>query len=254
MRGLKGKVAWVTGAGSVAGIGFASAKRMAEDGARVVLTDINGEGIAARVKELNAAGHDAIGFTQDVTSESMWKSTLASVLAVFGQLDILVNNAGVAILGEVGKLTLDDWNRQIAINQTSVFLGCHMAIEQMRKQGGGGVIVNVSSIAGLIGMPSTTAYAASKGGVRMMNKALAIECAREGIRVNSVHPGVIKTDIQKVVIHDTPEVSKAIEASIPMGRMGAPDDIGAMIAFLASEDAKYVTGGEFVVDGGLTAQ
>src|SRR5262249_38405693 len=125
---------------------------------------------------------------------------------------------------------------------------------QMRAQGAGGAIVNLSSVAGLVGIPGAPAYAASKGGVRLLSKAVALECAREGIRVNSVHPGVIWTDMQQVAIRDNPDQYDAINASIPMGRMGEPDDIAAMIGFLVSDAAKYITGGEFVVDGGLTAQ
>jgi NAD(P)-dependent dehydrogenase (short-subunit alcohol dehydrogenase family) len=254
MKRLIGKVALVTGAGSLAGIGFATARRLAKEGARVGLTDIDGDGAIACARQLASEGYDCLGIEQDVTDEQAWASVMTALLSKYGQLDILVNNAGIAVLGGLEKLSLSDWHRQIDVNLTSTFLGCRAALEQMRKQGAGGAIVNVSSVAGLIGMPGASAYGASKGGIRMMTKGIALDSARDGIRVNSVHPGVILTDIQKVAERDNPGVSDVIKGMIPLRRMGEPDDIAAMIAFLASSDAKYITGGEFVVDGGLTAQ
>jgi NAD(P)-dependent dehydrogenase (short-subunit alcohol dehydrogenase family) len=253
MKRLEGKIALVTGAGSAAGIGYASALRMAQEGARVVLTDLDGEGAARCAGMLAEAGHDALGLAQDVADAGAWEATMAAVLERHGRLDVLVNNAGIAVLGMIGQLTLEMWHRQIDVNLTSTFLGCRHGLAAMRAQGGGG-IVNVSSVAGLVGMPGTAAYAASKGGVRLMTKSIALECAAEGVRVNSVHPGVILTDIQKIAQRDNPGVGEKIQATIPMRRMGDPADIAAAIAFLASDDARYVTGTEIVVDGGLTAQ
>lgn len=251
---LDGKRALVTGCASAAGLGFAAARRLAREGARVLITDIDEANVTRRAIELRDLHLDVIANRQDVTSETDWAAVMALAVERFGGLDILVNNAGIAVLQSMDVLTLPDWQRQVDVNMTSVYLGCRSAMKQMRRQGEGGAIVNLSSVAGLVGVPGAAAYAASKGGVRIMTKAIAMECAAERIRVNSVHPGVIWTDMQQVAIRDNPHEYDAINASIPMGRMGEPDDIAAMIAFLSSEDSKYITGGEFVVDGGLTAR
>jgi NAD(P)-dependent dehydrogenase (short-subunit alcohol dehydrogenase family) len=254
MIDLKGKVALVTGAASAEGLGFAAARKMAGQGARLFLTDLNATAVEARAADLRAAGHEAQAMAHDVTDEAAWAATIDAVIKAFGRLDILVNNAGIAVLKMMSEMTKPDWDRQIRVNLHSVYLGCKAGVDQMRKQGGGGSIVNLSSVAGLVGVPGTAAYAASKGGVRLMTKAIALETAREGIRVNSVHPGSIWTDMQKVAIADNKEQFDIIENAIPMGHLGQPDDIGAMVAFLASDDAKYITGAEFTVDGGFTAQ
>ncbi|MEO0031669.1 MAG: hypothetical protein RIS94_1427 [Pseudomonadota bacterium] len=246
-----GKTAVVTGAASAMGLGFATARRLARAGAAVWLTDLNEDAVQARAAELNAEGLKATGLRQDVTSEADWQAVLAAVGD--GGPDVLVNNAGIAVLRWTPDLDPALWHKQIEVNLTSVYLGCRAVLPAMRARGKG-AIVNLSSIAGLVGVPGASAYAASKGGVRLYSKALALECARDGIRVNSVHPGVIWTEMQQVAIKDNPDQYDAINASIPMGRMGEPDDIAEMVAFLASDAAKYVTGGEFVVDGGLTAQ
>lgn len=254
MIDLEGKVALVTGAASPGGLGFAAARKMASRGARLFLTDLDEGGVEARAADLRAAGFEASARKQDVTDEAGWAETIAAVVETFGRLDILVNNAGIAVLRMMSEMSKTDWDRQLRVNLDSVYLGCKAGIDQMRRQGGGGSIVNLSSVAGLVGVPGCAAYSASKGGVRLMTKTIALETAREGIRVNSVHPGSIWTDMQKVAIADNKEQFDIIEAAIPMGRLGDPDDIGAMIAFLASDDAGYITGAEFTVDGGLTAQ
>ena len=251
---LTGKTALVTGAASVQGLGFASARMMARAGAQVMMTDIAGDAVAARAAELQDEGLAVAALTQDVTDAAGWAATVAATVERFGRLDILVNNAGIAVLKWMDQLEPGDWQRQIDVNLTSVYLGCRAGLQQMRAQGDGGSIINFSSVAGLVGIPGAAAYAASKGGVRIMSKAVAMECARENIRVNSIQPGVIWTDMQQVAIKDNPDQYDAINASIPMGRMGEPDDIAAMVTFLASDASKYITGGEFTVDGGLTAQ
>lgn len=243
----------VTGAASAAGLGFATARMIAAEGARVYLTDLDGGEVEKRAAELREAGHVATGLAQDVTEEAGWTALVERVLADTGRIDGLVNNAGIAVLRMTADLTHESWDKQIAVNMTSVYLGCRAVLPTMQAQGAGS-IVNLSSVAGLVGIPACTAYAASKGGVRLYSKALAMEVAASNIRVNSVHPGVIWTDMQKVALADNPDGYDAINASIPMKRMGEPDDIANMVAFLLSDRAKYVTGGEFVVDGGLTAQ
>jgi NAD(P)-dependent dehydrogenase (short-subunit alcohol dehydrogenase family) len=248
------KVVLITGAASRAGIGFAAAKRVVAEGAKVVLTDVDGEGACRRALELAGTAHQAVGLRHDVADEAGWDTIIAAAVERFGRLDGLVNNAGIVVLDAVEDVRLEDWRRQIDVNLTGAFLGCRAAIRQMRLQGEGGAIVNVSSVAGLVGMRRTSGYAASKGGLRLMTKTLALEGAPDGIRVNSVHPGVIETDIQEGARSGSPADSAAIAAAIPLGRTGAADYLGSAIAFLLSDDAAYITGTELVVDGGLTAQ
>lgn len=254
MKRVEGKVALVTGAASEQGLGFATARALAREGAKVVLTDIAGDAVKARAASLSDAGGETLGLSQDVTREADWHATIAATVRAYGRLDILVNNAGIAVLKWMDAMTTADWHRQIEVNLTSVYLGCKAGLERMRAQGGGGSIVNLSSVAGLVGVPGTAAYAASKGGVRLLSKTIALEAARDNIRCNSVHPGLIRTEMQDVALRDNPEQFDVLNASVPIGRMGEPDDIAAMILFLASDEAKYITGAEFVVDGGLTAQ
>lgn len=254
MIDLNGKVALVTGAASAGGLGFAAARKMAGQGASLFLTDLDGATIEARAAELRAEGFNAQAMAQDVTDEAQWSAVVDAIIAAYGHLDIVVNNAGIAVLRAMSDMTKADWDRQISVNLDSVYLGTKAAVDQMRKQGKGGSIINLSSVAGIVGVAGTAAYAASKGGVRMMSKSVALETARENIRVNTVHPGMIWTDMQKVAIADNKEVFDQIVAAVPMGRMGEPEDIGAMVAFLASDDAKYITGAEFVVDGAMIAQ
>ncbi|MFA7441342.1 MAG: SDR family NAD(P)-dependent oxidoreductase [Sphingomonadaceae bacterium] len=251
---LAGRVLIVTGAASEAGIGFASARRCAAEGATLILTDLDKDKVEARAASLRAEGFVAEGHAQDVTSEQGWDQLISVVVNHHGRIDGLVNNAGIVVLAPVQDLAMDAWERQINVNLTSVFLGCRAVIRQMRQQGQGGSIVNISSTAGLVGMPRTTAYAASKGGVRLMSKALAIEWAAEGIRVNSVHPGVIETEIQNTARSGAAPESITIANSIPMRHTGRAGHVADAVAFLLSTDADYVTGTELVVDGGLTAQ
>ncbi|WP_062731206.1 SDR family NAD(P)-dependent oxidoreductase [Sphingobium abikonense] len=254
MIDLSGKVALVTGAASAGGLGFAGASIMAAQGASLFLTDLDGAAVEARAAELRAAGHKAAAMAQDVTDEAQWDSVRDAVLAEFGKIDILVNNAGIAVLRHMNEITAAEWHRQISVNLDSVFLGTRMAMAQMRAQGQGGSIINLSSVAGLFGLPGCGAYSASKGGVRLFTKSVALEVAAENIRINSIHPGMIWTDMQKVAIADNKDVYDQLVAAIPMRKLGEPKDIGNMVAFLASDEAAYITGAEFVVDGGMVAQ
>ena len=187
MGRLEGKVALVTGAGSNPGLGHTTAHRLAEEGAKPVVTDIDVAGANACAEEIKAAGGEALAMKQDVTSEDDWERTMAAMEDAFGGVDIVVNNAGIAVLIPIEEMTLEQWNRQIEVNLTSVFLGCKAAIAAMKNRGGGSII-NLSSVAGLVGLQRCVAYGAAKGGVRLMSKSVAVEAAQYNIRCNSVHP------------------------------------------------------------------
>ena len=250
---VAGKVALVTGAASRPGLGSATAERLAEEGASVILTDMDADGAEAVATDLRARGFKATAHGHDVTSEADWDRVMAATHSAHGRLDILVNNAGIAVLRMIDQLTPAEWTRQIAVNLTSVYLGTRRAVAMMRATGGGGAIVNISSVAGLIGVPACSAYAASKAGVKLFSRTIAMETAAEGIRVNAILPGMIWTNMQKVALQDNEDEYHRICAAIPMKKMGEAVDIANMALFLASDEARYVTGQDFIVDGGLTA-
>jgi NAD(P)-dependent dehydrogenase (short-subunit alcohol dehydrogenase family) len=250
---LKDKVAIITGAASNKGFGYISAVLFAEEGASVVLTDVAVEQVQARVAELRARGFNAIAVEHDVTNADSWNAVLKQTLQAFGRVDVLINNAGIGPFGTVTDTPIETWNRTIAINLTGPFLGCQTIIKQMKLQNSGGSIVNISSTAGLIGMPNMSAYTASKGGIRLFTKSAAMDVAAEGIRINSVHPGVMNTEMVARSLTVDPELLMALVASIPMRRAGEAIDVAAMNLFLASDESRYITGAEFVIDGGTTA-
>jgi NAD(P)-dependent dehydrogenase (short-subunit alcohol dehydrogenase family) len=252
---LAGKVALVTGAAS--GLGAETARRLAREGAAVMLSDLNstaGEAVAAQII---ASGGRAAFSAQDVSSEDDWAATVTATTGAFGRLDILVNNAGI-VGNQLDLMThsLADWRRILAVNLDGVFLGMRAVGAVMAAQGGGSII-NLSSILGKVGMANTSAYCASKGGVLMLTKAAAVEWAPLGIRVNSVHPGFIDTPMVADALHAAEngnEMRSAIIAAHPLGRLGVPREIADAIVFLASDEASFMTGAEMVVDGGYTAQ
>jgi NAD(P)-dependent dehydrogenase (short-subunit alcohol dehydrogenase family) len=254
MGRLKGKIALVTGGASVPGLGSATAIRFAEEGAVVYLTDRDAEGAERVAAGIRASGGQATALAHDVTSEADWDRVMAAVMAGHRSLDVLVNNAGIAVLRMIEDFTTSDWNLQNDVNLNSVFYGTKRAVIAMRKAGKGGSIINISSVAGLFGVPACGAYAAAKGGVRLFSKVIAIECAKDKIRCNTVHPGMIKTNMQDVAEEDNADNYDATLALIPMGYMGDPVDIANMNLFLACDESRYVTGAEFVVDGGMNAQ
>lgn len=254
MGRLAGKVAIVTGAASAVGIGFATARLFASEGASLLLTDIDSEAVCARAASLSGGGAVAIGMAHDVALQAPWGQVRDCAIAEFGRIDILINNAGIALPGGIVEATLADWDRHIGVNLTGVFLGCQMAVHQMRAQGGGGSIVNISSTAGLSAFANLAAYCASKGGVRLLTKAAALDVAAEGIRINSVHPGHLDTDMIEGARVVAPSMVAAMEANVPMKAFGKARDVADMNLFLASDDSRYITGAEFVVDGGLTAK
>jgi NAD(P)-dependent dehydrogenase (short-subunit alcohol dehydrogenase family) len=256
---VRDKVALVTGAAS--GIGRACAERLAEEGARVIVTDIQdalgGEVVAA----IRAADGVAEYLRHDVTREADWVSVIDSIRQRHGRLDVLVNNAGIGIGGSIIDLSLADWQRQQAINLDGVFLGIKHGIPLMREHGGGSII-NMSSVAGLKGSPNLAAYNATKGGVRLFTKGVALEAAREGwkVRVNSVHPGLIDTPIWTKVDPGTiqaganaVDLDAMAQFAVPTGTVGHPRDIANGVLFLASDESAYITGTELVIDGGMSA-
>lgn len=255
---VEGKVAIVSGGAS--GIGRSCALRLAEQGATVMVTDIQDDAGAETVALIREASGQADYMPHDVADEQAWTDVVAKTIANMGRLDILVNNAGIAIGGSIVDMTLADWQRQQSINLDGVFLGVKHAIPAMRDSGGGSII-NMSSVAGLKGAASLAAYNATKGGVRLFTKGVALECAQNqwNIRVNSVHPGIIDTPIWGKI---NPEMSEdgepaldpdAIAAlAVPSGQLGTALDIANAVLFLASDDSSYMTGTEVVVDGGLS--
>ena len=253
MGRLEGKITLVTGAGSHRGLGAATASRFAEEGAFVYLTDFDAQGAEEVAASIRDGGGKAQAIAHDVTSEEQWDDVFAAIDKRHGRLDVLVNNAGIAVLKPIAELSTADWRKQNSVNLDSVFHGTRRAVALMRKVGQGGSIINLSSIAGLVGVPMCGAYGAAKGGVHIFTKAIAMECAAEKIRCNSVHPGMIETAMQDVARSDNPEGFRQLVASIPMQRLGNPSDIANMNLFLASDESAYITGAEFVVDGGVTA-
>lgn len=264
MGRVEGKAAIVTGGAS--GIGEACAKLLALEGARVVISDIDRDGGARVAREIEEAGGSARFLEHDVTSEARWQEIMAETVSAFGGLHVLVNNAGIGVGGLCEHFSLEDWRRQTAINVDGVFLGTKHAIPAMRASGGGSIVI-MSSGAGLSGAPGMSGYCATKGAVRLFAKAVALEMAQLGdnIRVNSVHPGVIDTPIWTKVTPETRAafggaatdnaVDPAVLASAmaPVGRAGVPEDIAWGVVYLASDEARYVTGSELVIDGGATA-
>ena len=243
---LAGKVALITGAAS--GIGRATAALFHGQGAKVVATDRNEAALAG-------LGPDAdLVLAQDVTDEARWRAVVDEVMAAFGRLDILVNSAGIGVLGNIETATLADWRKVNAVNVEGTFLGCREAVRAM-KESGGGSIVNLSSVAGVIGDASSAAYCASKGAVRMLTKSAALHCARAGykIRVNSVHPSFAETPmvLEGIARAKDPErVRAGLARAAPMGRMGKAEEFANVATFLASDAAGYVTGCAINVDGG----
>jgi len=260
MGKLDGKVALVTGGAS--GIGAGCARALAAEGAGVVVGDLQDAKGAELVREIAAAGGKARFVHQDVTDEGEWEHVIADIEKTEGRLDVLVNNAGIGLAcPTITQMSLADWRRQQAVNVEGVFLGTKHALPLMRKAGHGGSIVNMSSVAGLKGSPPLAAYSATKGAVRLFTKAIALECAnfKDGVRVNSVHPGIIETPIWLSIAgmgaagtNAPPDLDAMSQTAVPLGVKGVPEDIAKGVVWLASDDSRYVTGAELVIDGGLS--
>ncbi len=266
MNRLDGKVAFLSGAAR--GIGGESAKLMAAAGARVAIGDVLEERGRQTVREIEASGGQALLVPLDVTTEASWAAAIDATVKKFGGLDILVNNAGIFVGKGVEDASLDDWHRLVAVNLTGVVLGTRAALPHLKASGQnspqGSAIVNLASVAGLVGSQLDPLYSLTKGGVTLFTKSTALEFGRKGyrIRVNSIHPGVIDTDMgqqtfvmraKQVGTNDTEKARQATLALHPIGRLGTAGDIANGIVFLASDDAGFMTGAGLVVDGGWTA-
>jgi cyclopentanol dehydrogenase len=255
---LSGKVALITGAaagieGQLMGFGGAAARLFAREGAKVVLTDIKEDLGFQTAEQIRAGGGEARFVRHDVTSEEEWQEVIQTTIATFGALHVLVNNAGTGARFTVEETTAEIWDGQMAVHAKGVFLGTKYAIPEMRKVGGGSII-NVSSIYGLVGSPSSAAYHAAKGAIRVFTKAAAIQYARENIRVNSIHPGYCETPLTIGGYSTDQRRREWSLAQTPLGRLGTADDIAYGMLYLASDESAYVTGAELVIDGGTTAQ
>ena len=258
MGQVQGKVALVTGGAS--GIGAACAATLGREGARVVVTDVDDARGKQTASGIESKGGEAIYLHQDVTDESRWPEIVTETERRFGKLDVLVSNAGIAIgCPSIVDMTLEEWRRQTAINLDAVFLSVKYCIPAMRRARGGSIIM-MSSVAGLRGSPFLSGYCATKGGVRLFAKAIAMECAQagDGIRVNSVHPGIINTPIWTKIPnrgqagHNSPmQPNELAKTGAPLGRAGEAQDIANGVLFLASDASNYMTGTELIIDGGI---
>jgi NAD(P)-dependent dehydrogenase (short-subunit alcohol dehydrogenase family) len=248
---LAGKVALISG--GARGMGAVEARLFAQEGAQVVIGDVlepQGRQVEADIK---AAGGEAVFVLLDVTQEAAWQQAIALAVERYGKLDILVNNAGISQQSRVEDTPVEEWDRVMDINAKGVFLGTKTAIPAMRRAGRGSII-NISSQLGLVGTDnSSPQYQASKGAVRLLTKATAIQYAKDGIRVNSVHPGPVATPLNEAR-RANPDLSKLTVSRIPLGRYGQPEDVAYGVLYLASDEAAFVTGSELVIDGGWTAQ
>lgn len=255
MQRLQDKVVMVTGAAS--GLGAAFARAAAQAGARVVLADIDDAAGRILAQALRAQDVQAHYQTLDVTSEADWEAAMGAVRERHGKLDVLVNNAGIALRGSVADCTLADWQRTLDVNLTGVFLGCRAALPLM---GAGGSIVNVSSVYGQVGGAQVAAYCAAKGGVTLLTRSAALHGAtlKPPVRVNSIHPGFVDTPMVQGALDQRDAgggtARARIEAFTPLGRLATPEEIVGVFLLLASDEGSYITGSQFTVDGGITAQ
>ena len=247
---LENKVALISG--GARGMGAVEARLFAQEGARVVIGDVLEDEGRRTEAEINESGGECVFVRLDVTSEESWQSAVSEAIGRFGKLDILVNNAGIYRTNNVAETSSDEWDQVMDINAKGVFLGTKSAIPAMRDNGSGS-IVNISSVAGLVGNQMSSAYTASKGAVRLLTKSTAIQYARDGIRCNSVHPGTIVTDMTAGLLANDAYREDRVNRT-PIGRLGTPEDVAFGVLFLASDEASFMTGSELVIDGGRTAE
>lgn len=249
MRRVQGKTALVTGAAM--GMGEQHARLLAKEGANVIVTDIAAEQGKAVVGAIKNAGGEAIFVAHDVSDEAAWREAIGKGVAAYGKIDILVNNAGIMLQKPVQETETGEWDRLFDINVKGAFFGTKYVLPAMKKAERGSII-NISSIYGLVGGPSAAAYEASKGAVRLLTKASAVDYAPFRIRVNSVHPGIIKTPMTDDILADNESANQFLSSTL-VGRAAEPIEVSYAVLFLASDEASYMTGSELVVDGGYTA-
>lgn len=251
MKRLENKVAIITGAAG--GMGAAEAKLFANEGAKVLITDVQEEKLKAVVTEIKADGGNADYIVHDVSSEDSWKKVAQKAETAYGKIDVLVNNAGILgnIMNTIEERTVEEFNKVISVNLLGQFIGVRTIVPYMRKNGGGS-IVNISSVAGISGSGNATAYTASKGGSRIFTKGAAVEFAKDKIRVNSVHPAYVATPMTKNMIGAKDFENMALGGT-PLGRGAELNEIAYGVLFLASDESSYITGSELIIDGGLTA-
>ena len=250
MGRMEGKVALVTG--GARGMGTAEARLLAKEGASVAVADILEDQGRSVAEDISTAGGRSLFLALDVSREEDWRRGVDAVVSAYGGLDVLVNNAGIGQQVSIEETSGELWDRVMAVNATGVFLGTKHAIGPMRRAGGGSII-NISSLAGLLGGGTSAAYHASKGAVRLFTKSAAIQYGQYGIRVNSVHPGVIETPMNQEFLNDPANRRNSVSKT-PLGRIGTPEDVAYAVLYLASDDSSFVTGAELVVDGGRAAE
>lgn len=248
MGRLDGKVAIITGAAN--GQGATEAALFAKEGAKVVATDLEIEALQEVVDQIRANNGESIAIQHNVASEEEWKSVVAKGIEAFGKIDVLVNNAGVSEPRTLLDISMDQWQKVMDIDLTGCVLGMKNTIPEMQKAGGGSVI-NISSIGGLVGMAGTSPYTAAKGALRSLSKAAAVEYAKQNVRVNSVHPGIVVTPMIEEYFDE--QVKQYYESLTQLPRLGKPEDIAYGVLYLASDESSFMTGSEMVIDGGWTA-
>lgn len=249
MERVKDKVCIVTGAAM--GLGKADAEALAREGAYVIVADIDSRGAATATQ----IGPRANFVAFNVTIEDEWRALIADTVRQFGRLDVLVNNAGVVKFGSIETMPLEDWNRDIAVSLTGTFLGCKHALPAMRSSGGGSII-NMGSVAALVGIPPVPAYTAAKGGIRSLTRLVAVQCARDqsNVRCNIIHPGSIDTPMIRSVIGDEAANTGQLPDGTRLSRLGQPNDIANAVVFLASDESRMMNGADFVLDRSVTIQ
>ena len=251
MDRVAGKIALITGGAS--GIGRATAIKLAAEGARIAVSDINMDGARATAADI---GNGAIALEHDVTDEASWGAVLTQVEEKLGGLHVLVNCAGIVTLGTIEETTLEDWRRVHAVDLDSIFLGCKHTVPMIARHGGGSII-NLSSISGIIADRNLAAYKSAKAGVRHLTKSVALHCARKdyNIRCNSVHPAFVDTAMLDDILRrgSREEGLERLASQVPLGRVGTTDDIAWAVVYLASDESKFMTGAEMVLDGGISA-
>lgn len=252
---VEGKVVIVTGAGR--GLGAAASHLMASEGGKIIVADINEEGGRGVVEKINSAGGEAVFSMTNVADEGQVEAMVELAVSTFGRLDGIVNNAATIVVIEIENLSVEDWDRVMAVNGRGVFLGCKHSIRQFRKQGGGGSIVNIGSISGILGLAQQPVYCASKGAVVQLTRQIAMEYASQNIRCNSVGPGSIDGEFFQIYLDgqgDADAALKEVLAAHPIGRVAQPKEIAEAIMFMISDKSSFVTGSNLQVDGGYSAQ